>query len=90
MRGSRAARILWSKLEDLACSQLLIACINLLNADMYHFHLAQPTSPLPLLQAGRQDFAHHTVNERLNVCHPHHFISLGVSGVIRTWPTNLA
>ncbi len=31
------------KAEDLACSQLLIAHINLLNADMYHFHLAQPS-----------------------------------------------
>lgn len=28
---------------DLAGSQLLIAHINLLNADMYHFHLAQPS-----------------------------------------------
>lgn len=41
--GSEGWLYLAVKAEDLACSQLLIAHINLLNADMYHFHLARPS-----------------------------------------------
>lgn len=51
--GSEGWLYLVVKAEDLACSQLLIAHINLLNADMYHFHLAKPPP-----KVDRQDFAY--------------------------------
>lgn len=41
--GSEGFLYLVVKAEDLAGSQLLIAHINLLNVDMYHFRLTQPS-----------------------------------------------